>query len=114
MTGRIDADGRAVLDGILPEDLTVLLSALDCEVAHQGSAATRCELEARDRRDLAATQRRGRHANLRVAGELEAEARGHTDRQMAALDVIRTLRPLIRESKSQLDDESQKGPHATP
>jgi len=111
MTGRIDADGRVTLEGILPEDLAVLMSALQGEFTARGRHAARCELDARMRREMAAAHRRGRHANERIAGELDAEGRDHTKRQLAALDLIRVLKPLVSETEaraaSQLESANQ-------
>lgn len=90
-------DGTIRLD-VSPEELRVVMAALEREsMAHTAEAEERAA-QARDRRELSDRVRRGRHANRRIAGELEAEAARHADRRDLALDMQRVLLPFVSAS----------------
>ncbi|HEX6052753.1 MAG TPA: hypothetical protein VFZ21_25985 [Gemmatimonadaceae bacterium] len=104
MKARIRTDGTAVtisLTEIGPVELVVIIESLQAEAARRESRAMELESEARDRRELSDRVRRGRHANRRTAGELEAEAKKHDLRAEAAMDMIRVLRPVRQRVEAQ-------------
>lgn len=94
MTGRIESDGTVTLEGISPVELVDLIDALQIHAARRKSRALELTGKARDSRELSDRVPRGRHANRRTAGELEAEARRHDLRAEAAQDLVRILKPL--------------------
>ena len=107
---------RRMFDGTIridasPEEARLLMTALERESNAHAAGALRSEMEARDRRELADRVARGRHANRRVAGELDAEATRHAKRRDLALDMQRVLLPHISasdtSSRSQLPTPSQ-------
>lgn len=107
-------DGTIRID-VSPEEARIVLNALSEERSLQATRAAHLSVEARDRRELSDRVRRGRHANRRVAGELEAEAAACSDQERLAADMCRVLRPFVNShvsasgepSRSQLPTASQ-------
>ena len=99
MMARRMFDGTLRLD-VSPEEARLLMAALERESCHHAAHAVRATCSARDRRDLAAQVKRGAHANRRVAGELEAEAKRHADQRDLALDMQRVLLPHVSAAES--------------
>jgi hypothetical protein len=92
-------DGTVQIDATIDE-ARIMLAVFEREAEDQDARALQLHEEARDRRRLAERVKRGRHANLRIAGELNAEAARHADRRDIALDMWRTLLPHARVSAS--------------
>lgn len=90
-------DGMIRLD-VSPAEAEIVQKALEAYAGDLGARSARLDLEARDRRELSDRVPRGRHANRRVAGELEHDARAAHARMGQAMDLIRVLRPHVSAS----------------
>lgn len=89
MIARLTEDG-AVLEVSAAELRLISAAVADYAASHQHHAMLR-EDEADMRRGLAEEYPRGRRANIRVAGELDAEAANHRRAAEGAIDLLRVL-----------------------
>lgn len=93
---RASIDGGVAVLELSASELRTLFIAVDLQVGiHLGEAAL-CEESAECREVLAATNRQGKVANRRVAGELRDRAAGHRACARDAGDLGRVLRQLTQ------------------
>lgn len=82
------------------DQLHLLASAVTDYAAHHHARAMSLTQEAEMRRALSEKYARGRRANIRVAGELEASAARHRRRAEAAVDLLRILTHPLTEARN--------------
>lgn len=82
---------------VTEDELRALHRALRLEASWNETMAFHRETAAEAHSAEAASHRRCRTLNRRIGGELAAEASTHRDRANQALDLQRTIRPLIPE-----------------
>lgn len=94
---------------VTPEELRELMSALERSAMDHTVQASRFTQSARDRRTLADRVKRGRIANQRIAGELDADASRHLDHMKLAWDMHRVLVPILKEILREITLEGGDG-----
>lgn len=97
MMARRMFDGAIRID-VSPAEAEIVQRALEIYAGDLGARSAWLDVEARDRRELADRVPRGRHANRRVAGELERDASLAHARMGQAMDMLRVLRPHVSAS----------------
>lgn len=95
MKGLVDG-GVAILE-LKADELRTLFIAVDHEAGHQSHMAALCEQSSEERQRMSETNRKGRTANRRLAGELRDKAAGHKALARDALDLRRVLHQLTRD-----------------